>query len=60
MKQHNDSDLLRDELDKEIEDLKKEIDRLNDHIQNLEMIEAQHKDLNGKLQIEISRLRGNL
>ena len=60
MKQHNDSDLLRDELDKEIDDLKKEIDRLNDHIQNLEMIEAQHKDLNGKLQIEISRLRGNL
>ena len=59
----NFSDLLEQEIEdlkKEIYTLKKEVDRLNEHVQNLEIIEAQHKDLNGKLQIEISRLRGNL
>ena len=40
--------------------LKKEIDRLNEYVQNLEMIDKQHQDLNGKLQLEINRLQGGL
>ena len=49
-----------DSLEKEIWDLKKEIDRLNEYVQNLEMIDKQHQDLNGKLQLEINRLQGGL
>ena len=45
-------------LEKEIWDLKKEIDRLNEYIQNLEIIDKQHQELNGKLQLEINRLKG--
>mgnify|MGYP000397949511 CR=1 FL=1 len=40
--------------------LKKEIDRLNEYIQNLEMIDKQHQDLNGKLRLEINRLKGGM
>ena len=47
-------------LEKEIWDLKKEIDRLNEYVQNLEIIDKKHKDLNGKLQLEINRLKGAL
>ena len=47
-------------LEKEIWDLKKEIDRLNEYVQNLEMIDKQHQDLNGKLRLEINRLKGGM
>ena len=47
-------------LEKEILDLKKEIDRLNEYVQNLEMIDKQHQDLNGKLRLEINRLKGGM
>jgi len=40
--------------------LKKEIDRLNEYVQNLEMIDKQHQDLNGKLRLEINRLKGGM
>ena len=63
MKQHNEGmQNLKtiDSLEKEIWDLKKEIDRLNEYVQNLEMIDKQHQDLNGKLQLEINRLQGGL
>ena len=49
-----------DSLEKEIWDLKKEIDRLNEYIQNLEMIDKKHQDLNGQLRLEITRLKGGL
>ena len=49
-----------DSLKEENLKLKKEIDRLNEYIQNLEMIDKQHQDLNGKLQLEINRLQGGL
>ena len=65
MKQHNDNEGMQniktiDSLEKEIWDLKKEIDRLNEYIQNLEMIDKKHKDLNGQLRLEITRLKGGL
>jgi len=47
-------------LEKEIWNLKKEIDRLNEYIQNLEMIDKEHQDLNGKLRLEINRLKGGM
>ena len=47
-------------LEKEIWNLKKEIDRLNEYVQNLEIIDKQHQDLNGKLRLEITRLKGGL
>ena len=63
MKQHNEGmQNLKtiDSLEKEIWDLKKEIDRLNEYIQNLEMIDKKHQDLNGQLRLEITRLKGGL
>ena len=79
MKQHNEgmqNIKTIDSLEKEIWDLKKEIDRLNEYIQNLEMIDKkhqdlngqlrlekinkEHQDLNGKLQLEINRLKGGI
>jgi len=48
------------DMSKQIEKLKKEIDRLNEYIQNLEMIDKQHQDLNGKLRLEINRLKGGM
>jgi predicted nucleic acid-binding Zn-ribbon protein len=47
-------------LEKEIWNLKKEIDRLNEYIQNLEMIDKEHQDMNGKLRLEINRLKGGM
>jgi len=47
-------------LERDIYYLKKEIDRLNEYVQNLEMIDKQHQDLNGKLRLEITRLKGGL
>ena len=63
MKQHNEgmqNIKTIDSLEKEIWDLKKEIDRLNEYVQNLEMIDKQHQDLNGQLRLEITRLKGGL
>ena len=47
-------------LEEENLKLKKEIDRLNEYVQNLEMIDKQHQDLNGKLRLEINRLKGGM
>ena len=47
-------------LEKEIWNLKKEIDRLNEELQLIEIVEKQHKELNGKLRLEITRLKGGL
>ena len=65
MQQHNDNEGMQnlktiDSLEKEIYDLKIEIDRLNEYIQNLEMIDKKHQDLNGQLRLEITRLKGGL
>ena len=43
--------------DKEIWDLKKEIDRLNEYVQNLEIIETQHQEMNGKLHKELAAMK---
>ena len=50
------SEVLKDK-DKEILELKKEIDRLNEYVQNLEIIETNHQKLNGKLHKEIAKLK---
>ena len=50
------SEVLKDK-DKEILELKKEIDRLNEYVQNLEIIETNHQKLNGKLHREIAKLK---
>ena len=47
-------------LERDIYYLKKEIDRLNEYVQNLEMIDKQHQEMNGKLRLEITRLKGGL
>ena len=49
-----------DSLKEENLKLKKEIDRLNEELQLIEMLEKQHQELNGKLRLEITRLRGGL
>ena len=65
MTQHDDRGDL--DLTKKIEllqeenwNLKKEIDRLNEYIQNLELIDKKHQDLNGQLRLEITRLKGGI
>ena len=47
-------------LERDIYYLKKEIDRLNEYVQNLEMIDKHHQDMNGKLRLEINRLKGGM
>ena len=58
-------------LNKQIEELKKEIAlvredaqveimRRDQRILDLEKIEKEHQDLNGKLQLEINRLKGEM
>jgi len=47
-------------LEKEIWNLKKKIDLLNEELQLIEIVEKQHKELNGKLRLEITRLKGGL
>ena len=44
-------------LEKKIWDLKKEIDRLKEELQLLEIIERDHKELNGKLRTEVGKLK---
>ena len=45
------------DYEKEIWDLKKEIDRLNEYVQNLELIEDQHRKINGKLHIDLAAMK---
>ena len=65
MKQHNDNEGMQnlktiDSLEEENWNLKKEIDRLNEYVQNLELIDKKHQDLNGQLRLEITRLKGGI
>ena len=62
MKQHNDNEGMEnlktiDALEEENWNLKKEIDRLNEYVQNLEIIETNHQKLNGELHREIAKLK---
>ena len=45
-----------DSLKEENLRLKKEIDRLNEYVQNLEIIDSGHQKLNGKLRVENAKL----
>jgi hypothetical protein len=53
-----------EELKKEIElvreDAQVEIMRRDQRISNLEKMDKEHQDLNGRLQLEITRLKGGL
>ena len=44
-------------LEKENLNLKKEIDRLNEELQLIEIIERDHKELNGKLRSELAEMK---
>ena len=61
MKQHNDNEGMQnlktiESLEKENYELKKEIDRLKEEYQILEIIERNHKELNGNLQRDLAKL----
>ena len=61
MKQHNDNEGMQnlktiDFLEEENWNLKKEIDRLNEYVQNLEIIDSGHQKLNGELRVENAKL----
>ena len=58
-------------LNKQIQELKKEIELVREdaqveimrrdlRISNLEKIDKEHQDLNGRLQLEINRLKGDI
>ena len=62
MKQHNDNEGMQnlktiDSLEEENWNLKKEIDRLNEYVQNLEIIDKQHQEMNGKMHTELAKLK---
>ena len=62
MKQHNDNEGMQnlktiDSLEEENWNLKKEIDRLNKYVQNLEIIDRQHQEMNGKMHTELAKLK---
>ena len=62
MKQHNDNEGMQnlktiDALEEENWNLKKEIDRLNEYVQNLEIIDRQHQEMNGKMHTELAKLK---
>ena len=62
MKQHNDNEGMQnlktiDSLEKENLKLKKEIDRLNEELQLIEIIERDHKELNGNLRRDLAKLQ---
>ena len=48
--------MTQHDKDQEIWDLKKEIDRLNEYVQNLEIIDFGHQKLNGELRVENAKL----
>ena len=61
MKQHNDNEGMQnlktiDSFEEENWNLKKEIDRLNEYVQNLEIIDSGHQKLNGELRVENAKL----
>ena len=61
MKQHNDNEGMQNlktihSLEEENWNLKKEIDRLNEYVQNLEIIDSGHQKLNGELRMENAKL----
>jgi len=61
MKQHNDNEGMQnlktiDSLEKENYELKKEIDRLKEEYQILEIIERNHKEINGNLHKDLAKL----
>ena len=62
MKQHNDNEGMQnlktiDSLEKENYELKKEIDRLSEELQLIEIIERDHKELNGNLRRDLAKLQ---
>ena len=62
MRQHNDNEGMQnlktiDSLEEENWNLKKEIDRLNEYVQNLEIIDKQHQEMNGKMHTELAKLK---
>ena len=62
MKQHNDNEGMQnlktiDSLEEENWNLKKEIDRLNEYVKNLEIIDRQHQEMNGKMHTELAKLK---
>ena len=62
MKQHNDNEGMQnlktiDSLEEENWNLKKEIDRLNEYVQNLEIIDRKHQEMNGKMHTELAKLK---
>ena len=62
MKQHNDNEGMQnlktiESLEEENLKLKKEIDRLNEYVQNLEIIDKQHQEMNGKMHTELAKLK---
>jgi tRNA C32,U32 (ribose-2'-O)-methylase TrmJ len=61
MKQHNDNEGMQnlktiDSLEKENLKLKKEIDRLAEELQLIEIIEKNHKEINGNLRRDLAKL----
>ena len=61
MKQHNDNEGMQnlktiESLEKENYELKKEIDRLKEEYQILEIIERNHQELNGNLRKDLAKL----
>ena len=62
MKQHNDNEGMQnlktiDSLEEENWNLKKEIDRLSEELQLIEIIERDHKELNGNLRRDLAKLQ---
>ena len=62
MKQHNDNEGMQnlktnDSLEEENLRLKKEIDRLSEELQLIEIIERDHKELNGNLRRDLAKLQ---